>query len=87
MTACDDFIEKISKALPDPALPADLVSVGLYPSVQCAYYARTVHNSPEYFSIGKKVFYPKQAVLEWLKACKRDDGTFTNCKKESSKSL
>lgn len=78
MTPCDEFIEKIERTLPEFSLTRDLVKLGLYSSVQCAYYARKTQNAPAYFEVGKKIFYPKTAIIQWLKESKRNEKNFEN---------
>ena len=73
MTACDDFILKMENTLPDIVDTHDLVKLGLYRSIQSAYHSRLKHKSPAYFAVGKRIFYPKAAVLDWLKENKGDE--------------
>lgn len=81
MKAIDEYIQKIEKELPDPALTSDLVRAGLYSSVQAAYYARKINRAPSHFEIGHRVFYPKASVIEWLQASKRDGQDFKSQQK------
>jgi len=71
MSACDDFIQKLSERLPDMATTKDLINAGLYRSDQGAAAARKSKNGPEFFKLNNKVIlYPKQGVLEFLKRAK-----------------
>lgn len=45
---------------------SDLVSLGLFGSPDLAYLARRKGNSPDYIKIGRKVLYPKPAVVEFI---------------------
>lgn len=44
----------------------DLVELGLWPAQDSVYQARRKGLSPDYIRIGKKVFYPKNAVRKFL---------------------
>lgn len=77
MKAIDEYIERVERELPDPALTADLVKAGLYSSIQSAYYARRINKAPPHFEIGHRVFYPRAAVVEWLRASRRDGQSFS----------
>lgn len=71
MSACDDFISLVENAIPDMATTSDLVRVGIYRSDQAACNARRIGKCPEYFKFNDKVvFYPKKAVIEFLKKSK-----------------
>jgi hypothetical protein len=87
MTGCDDFIAKIEKNLPDPIMTFELVEIGIFRSIQSAYYARKNNKGPVYFEVGKKVFYPKAGVIEWLKECRRDDQNYKSYREEKTKSF
>lgn len=66
MTACNDFIKKLETTLPDQCSVNDLLRIGLYTSAQSARHARQAGDSPAYFQIRRRIFYPKQAVIDWL---------------------
>jgi len=70
MSGADEFIKKMEKSLPDPVFTNDLIDVGIFNNAQAASYSRRAHTGPDYFRAGRKVFYSKEAVLEWLRACK-----------------
>jgi hypothetical protein len=70
MSAADEFIKRLEKSLPDPVFTHDLINVGIYNNAQAASYGRKVRTGPEFFRAGRKVFYSKESVIEWLKACK-----------------
>jgi len=68
MGACDDFIKKIEKTLPDLCTVKDLIKVGFYKSPQAARSARIANCSPPYFKLGeKKIIFPKEGIIRWLK--------------------
>ncbi len=43
-----------------------LVELGLYTSVDTAYLARKRKMSPDFIKIGRKVLYPKDAVMAFI---------------------
>ncbi len=59
-------ISALVKELPDLCRTADLVRMGLYPTEDAAYLARTRGLSPDYIKVGRKVLFPKQCVIEFL---------------------
>lgn len=81
MRACDDFILKMEQMLPDIVETHEMVKIGLYPSIQSAYHSRKNRNSPDYFCVGRRVFYPKEGVIQWLKAHKGNEDTQIKAKK------
>lgn len=78
MSATDDFIKRMEKVLPETVFTNDLIKVGIFNNAQAASYSRRAHTGPDFFRCGKKVFYSKEAVIEWLKACKQDGKDITN---------
>ena len=83
MSACDDFILKMEKTLPDIVETHELVKVGVYTSLQSAYHARRTKNCPDYFCMGRRVFYPKSGIIEWLRMHKGHEGTQSKAKTAS----
>jgi|BogFormECP03_OM2_1039629.scaffolds.fasta_scaffold00001_59 hypothetical protein len=73
MSSNDEFIQKLDQIWPEILETDDLVKVGLYPSMQAAYYSRKLGRAPEYFEVGKRIFYAKTAVLNWLRSAKRNE--------------
>jgi len=68
MNFCQRYISTCEKRLPDPCHVKDLVNIGLYKSAQQAAYARKTHQGPEYMILPHgRVFYPKKAVIKYLK--------------------
>lgn len=63
----DEFIKDLTKDMPPFLTPHDLVSLGLYPSVDAAYLARARGYSPDYIKNGRKILYPKSTIIEFLK--------------------
>jgi len=71
MSACDDFIQKIDRVLPEMATTRDLIKAGIFRSDQGAAAARKAGNCPEFFRFNNKVIlYPKSGVLEFLRKAK-----------------
>lgn len=56
-------------SMPDLLATQDLISLGLYPSADAAYLARTRGHSPDFLKIGRKVLYPKASVIYFLEKC------------------
>jgi hypothetical protein len=52
--------------LPEFLSSQDLVSLGLFSSVDAAYVARARGHSPEFLKIGKRVLYPKASLLQFI---------------------
>lgn len=78
MSAADEFIRKMEKTLPDPVFTHDLITAGIYNNAQAASYSRRAHTGPDFFRSGRKVFYTKESVIEWLKSCKNGGETTKN---------
>jgi hypothetical protein len=74
MNACDEFINRVNRYLPEVCRVTDLVNVGIFTCPQSARKARTLNQFPEYFRIGKRIMIPKRGVIEWLEGCKRGKG-------------
>lgn len=78
MTACDDFIQKLNIDLPDLCSVKNLVAIGLFGSCQSARYARLMKDTPSYFKIRGKIFYPKASVIAYLER-KKFEGAHEEC--------
>lgn len=63
----EEHFKKLQDLLPEICTAQNLVEAGLYKSVQAAMYNRKVKRSPPYFRVNKKVFYPRDGVLQWLR--------------------
>ena len=72
MSACDEFIEKVANMLPEQCKVTDLVKAGIYTSPQTATQARTRGDCPDYFQLGRRIIYPRNAVIQWLKEKKHE---------------
>jgi hypothetical protein len=71
MSACDDFINKVTRELPDPCKTKDLVKAGIFKSYASAAMTRRTQKGPSYFKLqGKGIIYPKQSVIEWMNSGK-----------------
>jgi len=73
MTACDEFISMIERMLPEHCSVKDLVKEGIFLSPQCEFHARKVGHTPSYFKLGRRIMYPRNAVIEWLKEQKYEN--------------
>lgn len=67
MDACDDFINRLDKELPELASTGDLIRAGIFKSHQAAYLARHSGTGPEFFRMYQKALYPKKGVLEFMR--------------------
>lgn len=67
MNANEEYLNYLSRAMPEKCTPRDLVKFGIYNNPQCACIARKRGDTPDYFQIGKRVVYMRDAVIEWLK--------------------
>lgn len=67
--ACEEYILKIEKELPEMCRVKDLIKAGIFNSATAAVEARASGNTPGYFQMGKRgrVLYPRNAVLQWLR--------------------
>lgn len=52
--------------MPEFLTSNDLVSLGLFRDPDAAYIARRHGWSPDYVKIGRKIFYPKLRVIEFI---------------------
>jgi hypothetical protein len=67
MNALNQFIRKLEIELPEVCSTTDLMKFGIYNSPQSARLARKKKRGPAYIQMGRKVIYPKQGVIEFLK--------------------
>jgi hypothetical protein len=72
MKACEQFIEDMNVALPLLCRTKDLVKIGIFLNRQEGDYTRRTGGGPPFFKLRKAVIYPKQGVLDWLKANTND---------------
>lgn len=82
MTASDDYIMMIKRLLPDKCTSRDLIKVGLFNSPPHLRGCILRGEGPSYFFIGKRYFFTRDAVIEWLKECKHEHHTPNGPKKE-----
>lgn len=61
----NNFLTNLN-SLPELLETSHLVQIGLYPSIEMAYLARKTGQSPDYFRMGRKYFYPKAKVIEFI---------------------
>jgi len=57
--------ESLSK-LPEFLNTQDLVDIGLYPNRQSVHLARSRNQAPACMRIGKKVVFPKGAIIDFV---------------------
>lgn len=68
MSACDDFIAKLAKQLPEICTIHDLIRTGIVSHRNTMEHYRKKNLGPPFLRISeRKIFYPKQGVLKWLK--------------------
>ncbi len=69
MQGHEDYIEFVSRNLPELAKTRDLIRVGIYRSDQAAAAARREGRSPDFFKLNQRVIvYPKSGVLKFLRS-------------------
>jgi len=52
--------------LPDFLTTNDLVNLGLYPSLDSAYFARIKSDTPPFIKLGRRVLYPKDKLVQFI---------------------
>jgi hypothetical protein len=67
MNACEKYIEDLEGRLPELCRPDHLVKMGIFKYRQSADLARKEGKGPDFFKLGRKVFYPREGILKWLK--------------------
>jgi hypothetical protein len=85
MSACDEFIQKVQKNLPEECSVQDLIRVGIFRSPQAAAHYRTCGGGPSYFKLGSRIMYPREAIVEWLRIQKHENDQTENLCKGSAK--
>ena len=61
-------IKDILKSFPEFLTTYHLVQLGIFKSSDAAYLARRRGYSPKFLKIGRKIFYPKTTVIEFLES-------------------
>jgi hypothetical protein len=56
------------EAMPELLSTNDLKSLGLYRSLNATYLARRHGHSPDYIKVGRKIFYPKAGVINFIQS-------------------
>lgn len=68
MNACEDLIAKLDKQLPEICTIHDLIRAGIVSSRNTMEHYRKKNLGPPFLRVSeRKIFYPKQGVLKWLK--------------------
>lgn len=57
---------KTLQTLPEFLSSDDLVQLGLWPTTSAVYFARIRGNGPDFIKIGRKIFYPKTSVIDFV---------------------
>jgi hypothetical protein len=70
MNALDYFISKARCSLPELCTVRDLKRLGILKGPQAARVWRKKKIGPEYFEINGRFYYPKEAILRFLKESK-----------------
>jgi hypothetical protein len=53
-------------AMPEFLSSHDLISLGLFHNPNAVCSARSRGFSPDYIKVGRKIFYPKSRLVEWI---------------------
>ncbi len=67
----NDVTQKIKESLsrlPEFLTTLDLVDIGLYPTRSAVHLARSRGQAPSCMRIGKKIVFPKGAIIEFVLA-------------------
>jgi len=67
MNCNEEYLKYLSQTMPEKCSPRDLVKFGIYNNPQCACIARKRGDTPDYFKVGKRIIYMRDAVIQWLK--------------------
>ena len=67
MNACDKFIEKLQRELPDLCTTTDLVKTGIYKSPQAVWRARKTGVFVDFFKLPTgTIVHPKDGIIQML---------------------
>lgn len=61
------YFENTLKKFPNFIKTGDLISIGVFPNYNSAYYSRRKNDSPKYLKSGREILYSKKSVLEYVK--------------------
>jgi hypothetical protein len=64
----DEFIISKFDTMPEFLTSYDLINLGLFSNQNGTYLARSQGRSPSYIKIGRRIFYPKSCLIEWVKS-------------------
>lgn len=68
MNHIEKFIDEVECKLPKLASTSDLIKLGIFSSIAQAVQCRKRGESPEFLYLSpKRIAYPKQAVMCWLR--------------------
>lgn len=77
MNTCDLYIKNLEIRLKDLSNADDLVKLGIFRSRQAALEYRKRGIGPSFFRLGKRILYPKAAIIEWFKEGSNEIGNQT----------
>ena len=66
------LIDNIKKNYPDLLKDKHLVKLGLYSKQEAIYRARRDGTSPDYLKVGRKIFYQKSVLIDFIEKNSRD---------------
>lgn len=68
MNACEEFIEKLDKQLPEICTIHDLIRAGIVTHRNTMEHYRKKNIGPPFLKLSqRKIYYPKEGILRWLK--------------------
>lgn len=62
----EEHLKKIFENYPEFLSSEDLVTLGIYRTIDATYQARIRKTGLPYVKLNKKILYPKNALIEWL---------------------
>ncbi len=68
MKASESYLKHLEQTLPRMVTTSDMIRLGLFKSRGVAQYARMHDLGPTYFKLAHRILYPKECVIEWIKA-------------------
>lgn len=67
MNSCEKFISELEKRLPELCRPYHLIAMGIFKNRQTIDLVRKQGKGPDFFKIGRKIFYPKEGIIDWFR--------------------
>lgn len=78
MNDCEKFIQDLENKLPELCRPQHLVDLGIFKYRQSTDLFRKEKKGPDFFKLGRKVFYPRSGILKWLRENSYANGDESN---------